>query len=889
MRKLFMLTAFFALTMSANAENRKWDFTNWSSATLQNLAADAQANGGTRWTTIEKASGDGETNGNCYWYVPEEETELATVANGQTTTITETQGLVFNCSGRSLALAVNYQTTWDGLGPYSGPSYLWMGGKNNKFTIKGVKPGANITMDVESHRLTDGRGVSLSVNGTAIKIIEGSEKPKERTTCVWQIPADISNGELVDVTVTNSNGCHIYYIDLQEDAPAVDGAKIAYVFNSGYNNYDASNDAFRDIIENNGEFTNITFDALDVSQEANRKTPDELKAYDVVVVSGYMPADDQYAPTLREAIAYVPMLNLNPQLYATWGYGTPKTADSPSLDVAEEALDDALFKPSNESDNYITDGKLAFFEEGSATGVEIPEGSYFANDRVLATVGGATAIHEHNAGRNTYMLIPYGADNQFYAVSIVDILTNAIKELNYSKKEITKAATPKFTEDYKQMNTDVTIASDTEGAKIYYTTDGTTPTDASTPYTGPVNISEPGTTITAVAYADGYDPSEPATLNVALHETSAMPTITTAEEDGKAIVTLTNNEPNATLYYNFTGVKDATASSVYTSPITITHPTTIYAFAGEVLEAEKVASELASKDITITGKEVRLDVVSHFDANAADWSLGESKTKYYTEGEKNGYNYYEVVSHVEELPDGRDTTIIDSKEPLWNLTVVNPGKGWEAKTYGQGMLWERITISDDISDANTDKRYRGETAFDQGASDNSVTFGNIRKSDGVENDPYSCHIQSTEAFQGPFDIVTYVGNASSSNQPKAALFISTDTLSEDNWTFVDSVYFSKTQRYIKKNIASYEGTDKVFVKLQAAFSSVMVFDIYIMNHGELSGIKDVDAAEEATGEVVRTLIYSINGTRLNAPAKGINIIREVYDNGSVKTRKVVVR
>ena len=66
------------------------------------------------------------------------------------------------------------------------------------------------------------------------------------------------------------------------------------------------------------------------------------------------------------------------------------------------------------------------------------------------------------------MLIPYGADNQFYAVSIVDILTNAIKELNYSKKEITKAATPKFTEDYKQMNTDVTIASDTEGAKIYY-------------------------------------------------------------------------------------------------------------------------------------------------------------------------------------------------------------------------------------------------------------------------------------------------------------------------------------------------------------------------------------------------------------------------------------
>ena len=79
------------------------------------------------------------------------------------------------------------------------------------------------------------------------------------------------------------------------------------------------------------------------------------------------------------------------------------------------------------------------------------------------------------------------------------------------------------------------------------------------------------------------------------------------------------------------------------------------------------------------------------------------------------------------------------------------------------------------------------------------------------------------------------------------------------------------------------------MKLQADFSSIMVFDIYIMKHSDLSGIKDADADGEATGNVVRTLYYSINGTQLNAPAKGINIIKEVYDNGNVKTRKVVVR
>ena len=46
---------------------------------------------------------------------------------------------------------------------------------------------------------------------------------------------------------------------------------------------------------------------------------------------------------------------------------------------------------------------------------------------------------------------------------------------------------------------------------------------------------------------------------------------------------------------------------------------------------------------------------------------------------------------------------------------------------------------------------------------------------------------------------------------------------------------------------------------------------------------------EAAGEVVKTLIYSINGTQLNEPAKGINIIKEVYANGQVKTRKAIVK
>jgi hypothetical protein len=48
----------------------------------------------------------------------------------------------------------------------------------------------------------------------------------------------------------------------------------------------------------------------------------------------------------------------------------------------------------------------------------------------------------------------------------------------------------------------ITISSTTAGATIYYTTDGTSPTTASTPYTGPVTLSKTAT-LQAIAAASG--------------------------------------------------------------------------------------------------------------------------------------------------------------------------------------------------------------------------------------------------------------------------------------------------------------------------------------------------------------------------------------------------
>ena len=44
--------------------------------------------------------------------------------------------------------------------------------------------------------------------------------------------------------------------------------------------------------------------------------------------------------------------------------------------------------------------------EGEIKGVSIPEGSYFANDAIIAKAGESVAAHMHQKGRNSYLYMP---------------------------------------------------------------------------------------------------------------------------------------------------------------------------------------------------------------------------------------------------------------------------------------------------------------------------------------------------------------------------------------------------------------------------------------------------------------------------------------------------
>ncbi|MCQ2317633.1 MAG: chitobiase/beta-hexosaminidase C-terminal domain-containing protein [Bacteroidales bacterium] len=90
----------------------------------------------------------------------------------------------------------------------------------------------------------------------------------------------------------------------------------------------------------------------------------------------------------------------------------------------------------------------------------------------------------------------------------------------------------------------VTISCATEGATIYYTTDGTTPTSGSPVYSAPITVAE-NMTVKAIAMKEGYDNSNVATAEytIILGATTILSQDWEGEMNGWTFVTVTGSKP----------------------------------------------------------------------------------------------------------------------------------------------------------------------------------------------------------------------------------------------------------------------------------------------------------------------------------------------------------
>jgi preprotein translocase subunit SecG len=110
---------------------------------------------------------------------------------------------------------------------------------------------------------------------------------------------------------------------------------------------------------------------------------------------------------------------------------------------------------------------------------------------------------------------------------------------------------------------DVSISSNTRGARLYYEVNGGDPTEKSTAYTGSAIKIKPGAVLKVRAFRSGAEPSAVLTAEYPLAKTDTPAFSRVGEIDGKTNVRISCDTPAAAIRYTRDGSEPTVASDVY--------------------------------------------------------------------------------------------------------------------------------------------------------------------------------------------------------------------------------------------------------------------------------------------------------------------------------------
>jgi len=154
----------------------------------------------------------------------------------------------------------------------------------------------------------------------------------------------------------------------------------------------------------------------------------------------------------------------------------------------------------------------------------------------------------------------------------------------------------------------VTLTDGAAGAAIYYTTDGSTPTTASTRYSSPISVPA-SATIEAIAVASGCASSA---VTRGTYEIAApAPTFSPAPGSYSSAqsVALADGMNGTAIFYTTDGSAPTASSTLYTSPISVSADTTIQAIA--MLGGAHSQSAVATGAYLISGPAVSVVLSTH--------------------------------------------------------------------------------------------------------------------------------------------------------------------------------------------------------------------------------------------------------------------------------------
>lgn len=858
MKRLFTLTMLSLLiAMGVNAQDKKtWDFTKGLSAeTVDNLNADE-----TNW----KANGtdeDGNTNNWQNAVKPSPNEELT--ANGMV--IKETAGLLFdigNNKSNSIHLAQNKirltraNTTITFPKLKNGQKVTIVGrSANGSATDRGIQPVQDHIQFVSGERTND-KCIFLGNQ------VEGSLGTYSFT---WEIVTTETDPVDVQFKLSPNAGIDFTLFMIDEGDAAVN-ANIGYL--------SAGDDAILNFLQTRENTKVTSIDALG----SNDYTAEALQAFDMLVIGSSVPASTPLINAVKEAMPWMPVLNLSSKLYPAWGYGEEVPQDMPIGIVTDKK------SPLLSNVEVIEVDGMSIVELSAEPLTGIMLGEYFAGDATPIVSGDNVTplAHIHNPGHNSYIYLPGSASPTPAMLQIID---NAINMLLDSKSEITKAPAPNIEYEYKDLNTNVTISPSRNLPKtrLFYTIDGTEPTTESTEYTGVINLTSP-TTVKAVAIAEGYLLSDVAEQEIEIKSQPKTPQISYEESDGYTTITITCESEDAEIWYNFDETTDTIKSSKYTEPIVITMPANITVFS---VAGSAVWSEVAQQRILVKNPRVVIDVAGHF--RAAKWDNISNGSGLFSWGKSAASMYEGEGSEIIVDPVTGEETIGHGEEKPYE-TIDEPGDDpqWTIMSKGQSVIWQSNSPSTTTIGSN-EGGYFPATAEDIDELF-PVTSYDIQFYKMQADEPGNAVIQSKYKYQAPLDVVTIA------NMQGGPVIVQVSADGE-NWTNVgEEIAATGYTRMWKKYTNSYNGNDEVYVRLAQITGSLgaKIFDIYVANAGEesqklleqlneeyASGIQDVNVAKKK----VAAGIYNLNGIRQNTLQRGINIV--VYGDGSVK--KIMVK
>jgi len=251
------------------------------------------------------------------------------------------------------------------------------------------------------------------------------------------------------------------------------------------------------------------------------------------------------------------LLNTTP-IESVETYGYPGATPSISANGATNGIVWSI-----DSEAYITPGP-AILQAHSASSV------------ATTLYSSATNTARDTAGNAVKFVVPTVVNGKVYvgAAAEVDVYGLLAASVPANAPTITPG-----TESF-EGSISVTITDTTPNASIYYSTNGSSASTASTLYTGPITVSSTET-IHAIATASGMVTSaqSSATYTDLVQATAVTFSVPTGTYSTVQTVTLSDSTPSAAIYYTTNGTTPTASSTLYTAPIPVNTTETITAIA----------------------------------------------------------------------------------------------------------------------------------------------------------------------------------------------------------------------------------------------------------------------------------------------------------------------